>query len=546
MNTEEQSYVAELQWLLLSKATTQIYGQVLGSILDQTLAINDHIWYWDDVASSYRYATLYSLQTSPLRLYEAGQAALRTFRARGGLQAGWQQFYTLVEDTVQGRSLARLKRRELSPIAMAHSEARTKQRALMKLKDASASSLGLLLDVGQPHVDVSVISASSTEGFSLQEHLTESVSRSIALIESLLERMQLENFDMHDGEDVAQQAYTASSESTKASMANVAERLDTIMNSLIPQYKATSTKRIETNGRPSRLIRYWLPTLVAVLSSSTVLRILVHRQADIATWIRDFGVTVMDFWSNWVVDPTRKLIGTIRHDPTSEVAIISKRSLEGDRDSLERMVVDFAVQHPDNGNLTEAEIATIRMKVREGDLTPVLKAYEKDIASPFMGAVRGNLIQALLIQIQKTKVDVEIAMGGIDSLLKSQELLFGLIGVTPGVLIVFASFRYLRRVFGDRGAKNQGRKRSQVLTVLRRIDRVLSAAEPVEGRLSYKDYGLLLIETHELRELAHAMFPRQIFREFKVDLEELNNIHNGPQRQKDALQRIRWSYAKWY
>jgi nuclear-control-of-ATPase protein 2 len=64
-------------------------------------------------------------------------------------------------------------------------------------------------------------------------------------------------------------------------------------------------------------------------------------------------------------------------------------------------------------------------KVREGDLTPVLRAYEKDLRTPFVGTVRGDLVRALLIQIQKTKVDVEVAMSGIDALLKSQELVFG-------------------------------------------------------------------------------------------------------------------------
>jgi nuclear-control-of-ATPase protein 2 len=54
-----------------------------------------------------------------------------------------------------------------------------------------------------------------------------------------------------------------------------------------------------------------------------------------------------------------------------------------------------------------------------------LRAYEKDLRTPFIGTIRGELIRALLIQIQKTKVDVEVAMGGIDALLKSQELVFG-------------------------------------------------------------------------------------------------------------------------
>ena len=42
-----------------------------------------------------------------------------------------------------------------------------------------------------------------------------------------------------------------------------------------------------------------------------------------------------------------------------------------------------------------------------------------------MGTIRGDLIRALLIQVQKTKVDVELAVSGIDALLKSQELVFG-------------------------------------------------------------------------------------------------------------------------
>ena len=163
------------------------------------------------------------------------------------------------------------------------------------------------------------------------------------------------------------------------------------------------------------------------MSSGTILRIVTNRKEEIVTWIREFGTTVIDFWTNWVVEPAKKVLGTIRHDESSEVSILSKRSLEGDRASLERMVVDFAIANPENGPLNESQITEIRTKVREGDLTPVLKAYEKDLQRPIMGSMKGNLISALLIQIQKTKVDVEVAMSGIDSILKSQELLFGLV-----------------------------------------------------------------------------------------------------------------------
>jgi nuclear-control-of-ATPase protein 2 len=206
---------------------------------------------------------------------------------------------------------------------------------------------------------------------------------------------------------------------------DVAARLDTLLTKALPAYTTNFQAAVREHGRPSLLVRYWLPVSLALISSTTILRIAVNRKEEILTWVREFGQTVIDFWANWVVEPTKKVIGTIRHDEDSEVSIMSKRSLESDRASLERMVVDFAVQNPEGPSLNDTQIADIRAKVREGDLTPVLRAYEKEIQSPVKGAIMGNLASALLIQVQKTKVDVELAMSGIDSILKSQELLFG-------------------------------------------------------------------------------------------------------------------------
>ena len=148
---------------------------------------------------------------------------------------------------------------------------------------------------------------------------------------------------------------------------------------------------------------------------------------------------------------------------------MSKDSLKADRASLERMVVDFAVDHPNETGVTytEQEIAGIRARVKEGDLTPVLRAYERDLQKPFMGTVRGDLIRALLIQIQKTKVDVEVAIGGIDSLLKSQELLFGVVSIAPGVLITYFIGRWLGGVFGSRKVLRHNQEKGSTVRLLR-------------------------------------------------------------------------------
>ena len=103
-----------------------------------------------------------------------------------------------------------------------------------------------------------------------------------------------------------------------------------------------------------------------------------------------------------------------------------------------------------------------------------------------MGTVRGDLVRALLIQIQKTKVDVELAVSGIDALLKSQELVFGwilpiierstvrmadadtrFVGLAPGILVSLSVSRWLAEVFAGRKEKLQGRKQGSMIRILR-------------------------------------------------------------------------------
>lgn len=329
--------------------------------------------------------------------------------------------------------------------------------------------------------------------------------------------------------------------------ADVAERLQYLLHTALPSYTASFNASVKENGRPSRLIRYWLPATALLVSSTTILRIFVNRQEEIAAWIREFGQTVIDFWANWVVEPTMRIIGTIRHNEDSEVSIMSKRSLESDRASLERMVVDFAIKNPDGPALDSTQIADIKAKVREGDLTTVLRSYEKDIQSPVKGAIVGNLASALLIQVQKTKVDVEVAMSGIDSILKSQELLFGFIGLTPGVLVSIGAYQWLRGIFSSRKGVQQWARQGRMLLILRNIDRILTGATPTEdGEISYKDHGLLLCEVHLLRQAASGVLPRRIFQDFLVDIDELVDVRSGLQRQQKVVERIRWAYSKWF
>ncbi|KAI7337546.1 NCA2-domain-containing protein [Hortaea werneckii] len=573
--TGKEPYETELEWLVVSKATAQAYGHVLKGILDQTLTIADDLWYWDETLGSRKYSALYALQISPFQfwhwsssLWEDVKARSSTFNvreagedARDTIGQRWQQFYGLVRQVVRERSVAEVQKHVLSPVTRLRGEIRQKQAALKKIQLRHANALGVLLGEGLANESVHGGALATPKG---QHRWKGSVARNVALMEAVLAKVndvstpvdkfdaaiaQLTNEDAMYGAEIYDHSDLEGGDISIQPQA-VAERLARVLAMGLPQYTSSAAALVSQHGKPSRVVRYWLPVTVGILSSSTILRILVNRQAEIVQWVRELGATIVDFWHNWVVEPTRKVIGTIRHDEGSEVSIMSKRSLEGDRDSLERMVVDFAIDNPADaagaGNkLTENEIADIRAKIREGDLTPVLKAYERDLASPLMGSLRGNLIRALLIQIQKTKVDVEVAMGGIDSLLKSQELVFGFVGLTPGILVTYFALHYLSSSFTEkRGSK--ARKQGKMLRQLRNIDRILTNSHPTEyGELFYKDQGLLLCEVHVLRQAAEKVMPSQIFKEFSEDAEDLCDVRIGAERQQQTAARMRWAYAKY-
>ncbi|KAI1265831.1 ATP synthase regulation protein NCA2 [Xylariaceae sp. FL1019] len=565
-------YESDLEWLLVSKATVQTYGIIIDTLLDQIIPLSDHIWYWDDVLSSPTSRSLYMLQTSPMRFWAWSSEVYWDSKARlqrytSGLTATeeseppsatfsqqWRRFYGIVRESIHERSLASVQRRIMSPIALARVEARKKQASLKKLREMTSSGLGVLIDEGLVFGGNGSDDGNSDIIMSNNQEWKGVVERSVALMDMVLKDVLVLDVGVPDFED---RVFAGVEEDPELSIQVeeddmnrpivVARRLQLLLDTQLPEHVKNTRDVVAKNGRPSRLIRYWLPATALLLSSTTLLRIFVNRRQEILGWIQDFGATVRDFWFNWVVDPVKKIVGTIRHDASSEIAIMSRDSLKADRDSLERMVVDFAVDEPSAAagapSLNETQVAEIRTKVRAGDVTPVLRAYERDLRRPFIGAIRGDLVRTLLIQVQKTKVDVEVAIAGIDALLKSQELVFGFLGLTPGVLVSFGAFRYLRGAFS--GRQKGERKAKRVVRVLRNIDRIFSEATPSPNNvLSYKDHGLLVCEVHVLRRLAHKLLPPDIEKDFLEDVDDLANI-KGIRSQQRALDRIRWAYGKW-
>lgn len=480
--------------------------------------------------------------------------------AQESLSKRWTDFYSLVKRVVRERSIIEIQKQAMTPLTRLRADMRKNQKALQNVRLRNANALGVLLGEGLANESVHGEGLLTPHSDDAQHHKwSRRIARNIALMEAILtkvndEGLPVDKFDaavaeLTDEDPLGSDHYSETS-AHRIDAKAIAVRIDKLMLHCLPRYLESSRTAKLAHQRPTWIVRYWPAITIGVLSSSTLLRILVRRQADILQWVREFGTTTVDFWQNWVIEPLNKVIKTIRHDEDSQLSLMSKRSLEGDRDSLERMVVDFAIDNPQNATgstakLTDMQIADIRTRVKEGDLTPVLKAYERDLRSPFMGTVRGDLIRALLIQVQKTKVDVEVAIGGIDNLLKSQELVFGFVGLTPGILVTYFALKWLRESFSEKKGAKAARKRGNTTRQLRNIDRILTNSPPTEfGELYYKDQGLLLCEAHVLREEARRIMPEQIFREFAEDIDELCDVRSGVDRQKRVVERLRWAYSR--
>ncbi|EPS42774.1 hypothetical protein H072_3249 [Dactylellina haptotyla CBS 200.50] len=591
---EQEAYLEhELSWLIVSKAAIQTYGVILSSLVDETLPLSDDIYYWDEVLSSYRYTLLYSLQTSPWRLYSFAKEVYHDAKSRlerrdwigadeiqteaAGLSETAKRFYGLVKTSLRERSLSSLNARFVSPFALITHAIHQKHANISKLRSMQASALGVIMNEGL-----------TFESEDDKEDWKGVVERSVVLMENVVKNVcnihqvggveQFEDlvftgssngvagFDdvpFADGDSAASGlegggiggrrgsnlgvSITSLTDGKKDAVIPyvLSVKLQEMLQKHLPKQEQLSKEILRENGRPSVIVRYWIPLTALFFTSGTIFRVLVNRREFIQTWVREAGETIIDFWANWVVDPLKRIIGTIRTGEDQDVALMSRESLISDRESLERMVVDFAIDNPatslDN-NLTAAaltpqQIEIIRENVKQGDLTPVLKVYEQDLKKPIRGAVTGELLRSLLIQIQKTKVDLEVAVSGIDNMLKSQQLLFGMLGLTPGVLIVVGTTRYVNNAWGDRSGFKKSDAKGRMIRILRHIDRILStsaAYRATEGRgqrsstLTFKEHGLLLCEVHVLRELAGYVLPRGVvMKEFLEDMEEMGSIKNG-------------------
>ncbi|AJW16214.1 Nca2p [Saccharomyces cerevisiae YJM1304] len=284
--------------------------------------------------------------------------------------------------------------------------------------------------------------------------------------------------------------------------------------------------------KPSILTRYWPSILLCLLyGPSSVMSLWNSRY-----FIQDFIKTnVVDFAKglilNWLWAPLKQVWSTVKHDEGSAISVTSQETLNSDMDSLTRMIVSFVVDNSDSTSNSPIDPILLSTKVEHGDLTEFMEIYETQLHHPIKNIATGGLVRSLLIQLQKTKVDGSMALNGIDKMLKSQQLVFGVVALSPALVILYSSIVALKR-FVKLGNvwSNEKRYREQISISLNNVERVLNySKQGADADEEHLNQGLLVIEVSNLYKLGSFLIPRSRKKEWFRDVEELvdTNLDSG-------------------
>ncbi|KAG2736511.1 hypothetical protein G9P44_000601 [Scheffersomyces stipitis] len=293
--------------------------------------------------------------------------------------------------------------------------------------------------------------------------------------------------------------------------------------------------------KPSFLTRYWLLLMIVVLYGPSQSLNIYNNRYEIVQWVKHNLVdTTIGFFKNWLIKPITDMLNILRND--DDLTITSKESLRSDLDSLERMVLQFL----DDEKITDVNKSQVHELIQNGDLTMLMNKYETEIRSPVKSLVRGSLIRSILIQIQKTKVDGGIAINGIDKLLKSQQLVFGIVSVSPSLIILYQFWNYLTTA--SPVIVNGKQVNIVCLKSLNNIENLLVLLNENKDSVTIENNyeGELLIEIINLIVSASLIIPKQLEKDWIRDLNELNNSNFDEKTKLELIRKIWNMYGHYF
>lgn len=529
----------------IQQLTLRTFSTIIHTLVHQSFSLSEHIEYWQSVEQDPHQATYYFLQTLPNRIYDLSyQIFIRSTRGTGGTRPtvldGLSQvvsrphvflsnLFPQLHSTNSNEPPNFLSK--LSPIFLIKHESKKKRKQLETIRLELAERIGYLLSSFDKLECQLQLGSSDAQVKDIDTHF-----------KSLVEDMKCTLIPLDLQPDPANQE-------------EIDESLSQLLTKTLPSQQVRLQDRIADSLPPDFITRNW-PILISLpIASYTITKLAYSYRQRIYNSLIDARETFYGFITGWVLRPIEDILQTLKAGDRGTLAIISDESLQSEFASLERMTSEFGRE---KFGWDDAQVQQMTQHVREGNLTEVLKVWESEIKTPIRSALAGSLIRVLLIQIQKVKVDLAIAMEGIQSILRSQSLTFGAIGVAPSMLICFVITKFLSSLIRKRtGVVGKSTKavRRDVRLAMRRIERYLTLlttkGDHPEVKSSHTNpnltIGIIFLDLHILRSFASTKqhFPNRsssMRMEFLNELEDLEDFKISWTVKRKLIKRfvVRW------
>ncbi|WVY89837.1 hypothetical protein V8G54_035351 [Vigna mungo] len=231
--------------------------------------------------------------------------------------------------------------------------------------------------------------------------------------------------------------------------------------------------------KPRKITQYWIRyTFGAVGLSVCSIWLLRHSRlvgsSDLDNWILEAKNSTISFFKNHVEQPILSIRDELfetfrkRHQGIMELEEVQLTS-----NSLHRMLLAFSEQ---------AKGKNIRANASDQEMLEiVMDRYEKELMHPIQNLLNGELVRAILIQVQKLKLDTETAMLELNQILRANEINFAVLTALPAFFLSLLLIMVVRAWF-KQDTKAEGRGR------LARIQRRLLVAEVKKRIVRYQHY----------------------------------------------------------
>ena len=237
---------------------------------------------------------------------------------------------------------------------------------------------------------------------------------------------------------------------------------------------------------------------VAAARGGLALRRYARSQGGVFVITKRVAVTTREIIERRLIVPAVEVLADLL-SPSKEHLMADPASLQQAEATLEAMLMDWLRDR--ESTLSSDEVAALAKK---GDLTSVGETLAAETRKPLTGLLSGNIVRALLIQLQASARDAQVALAAVDDLLAAQTVTIRALALVPALLLLVLLTKGVRILFlalFSRSVKRTDDVKSEAAATLQEMQRIALLARDDSEPLSDVALGALAVETFALSNL---------------------------------------------